>query len=293
MKEFELIIITGMSGAGKTTALRYFEDLDYFTIDNFPCYLINNFLDPNVKKMERLKKMAFVMDTRSFEEPEEFDAVVEKLNSMGLKCKIIFLDARDDILLNRFNLTRRKHPFSKTSSLIKNIEEERKTLQGIREKASVIIDTSTVGEKGLVERIKEISLGEKFKEMTVSFVSFGFKYGIPIDLDMMFDVRFLPNPYYLENLREKNGFDKDVQEYVLRFEESMEFYKKLEDMLDFLIPKFIKEGKSRLAIGIGCSGGKHRSVTFVNKLSDSFSKYKNLYVTATHREQGRYWDIEK
>jgi UPF0042 nucleotide-binding protein len=183
-------------------------------------------------------------------------------------------------------------PFPKHPPL-KNIEEERKTLQGIREKASVIIDTSTVGEKGLVERIKEISLGEKFKEMTVSFVSFGFKYGIPIDLDMMFDVRFLPNPYYLENLREKNGFDKDVQEYVLRFEESMEFYKKLEDMLDFLIPKFIKEGKSRLAIGIGCSGGKHRSVTFVNKLSDSFSKYKNLYVTATHREQGRYWDIEK
>lgn len=284
---FEFLIITGMSGAGKSQAVNFFEDRGFFCIDNLPASLLTSFVDIYNKSKGKIKKVAFVIDIRSWNFVEDFYNELKGLRESGINYKIIFLDSKDEVLLQRFNLTRRKHPLEVYNTLLENIEEERKRLEEIRSIAAIIIDTSNLTTKELITKLEEeLEMSDKTK-INITFLSFGFKYGIPIDLDMMFDVRFLPNPYYIDSLKEKTGNDKEVQEYVLKFDISKQFYEKIKDMLDFLIPNFIKEGKSHLTIGIGCSGGKHRSVTFANRLYDYYSGKKECKVFITHRDSNK------
>ena len=237
---------------------------------------------------ERIKRLAIGVDIRSFERIDEFLELLKNLKIEDVTYKIIYLDAKDEIILNRYNLTRRYHPLGKFHSMVENIYLERKVLTEIRELADVIIDTSDFTPKKLIESLKERLKGKKIRDLVLTITTFGFKYGTPIDLDMMFDTRFLRNPYYIKELRPKNGNDKEVQEYVMENSESWEYLKKIEEMLEFLLPHFIKEGKTHLTIGIGCSGGKHRSVTFANKLYECFSKKDNIKVLLNHREQEKW-----
>jgi UPF0042 nucleotide-binding protein len=210
----------------------------------------------------------------------------KKLKKNEADYRILFLNASNNVILNRYNLTRRKHPVTEFATLLENINEERKMLEPILKMAYIVIDTTELNPKELPKKLEKL-LSSDSKAMTVSFSSFGFKFGIPIDLDLMFDVRFLPNPYYLDELKEKTGNDKEVQDYVKSFDETQEFFAKICDMLEFLLPKYIAEGKSHLSVGIGCSGGKHRSVTLVNELFNRFEKNEVVAVQKTHR------DIEK
>ena len=288
-----IVIVTGISGAGKTTILNTLEDLGYVTMDNLPCRMGNFILDTysNHGKVEETGKIAIGMDIRSFKNINEYIGFIEKIKSVSKKFEIIFIEAEDEVLLNRYNLTRRRHPLIR-KTLEESIRNEKEIMNIIKEHATFVIDSSYITTKQLVEKVLEV-LEEKNEEvvnMTVHIESFGFKYGIPKDVDMIFDVRFLPNPYYIKELKEKTGNEKDVQEYVMSSEVSYQFKDKLFDMINFLIPNFIKEGKKHITIGIGCSGGKHRSVTFVNLLEKELLKYKNLRVFKTHREEERgHW----
>ena len=282
----EILIITGMSGAGKSTALNYFEDRGFITIDNMPCVFIDGFKLSIYK--ERIKKIAIGMDIRSFERTDEFLELLDILKKEDVSYRIIYLDAKDEVILNRYNLTRRSHPLEKFNSIIENISLERKMLAEIRELADIIIDTSYFTPKKMIENLKKNLEDEKIRDLVLTITTFGFKYGAPIDLDMMFDTRSLINPYYIEKLRFKNGNDKEVQEYVMNGDGSKEYLRKIEEMLEFLLPHFIKEGKTHLTVGIGCSGGKHRSVTIANKLYEYFSKKENIKLLLNHKEQERW-----
>jgi len=283
-KNIEFIIITGMSGAGKTQALNFFEDRGFFCIDNLPAGLLMNFLDIYDKSNGKIKKLAFVIDIRSWDFIDELYKQIRILDEHNIKHKIIFLDARNEVIVNRFNLTRRKHPVDKHETLLNNIEEERFNIEEIKKMSNFIIDTSEIKVSELFQKLdEELNYNTNLK-MNITFVSFGYKYGIPLDLDMMFDVRFLPNPYYIEELKEKTGNDIIIQEYVMKHVESNNFYSKLVDLLIFLIPYFIKEGKSHFTVGIGCTGGKHRSVTFVNKLYNFFYEKNEYNINYYHRD---------
>ncbi|UUV17780.1 RNase adapter RapZ [Fusobacteria bacterium ZRK30] len=282
----EILIITGMSGAGKSTALNYFEDRGYMTIDNMPCFFIDGFKLSVYR--ERIKNVAIGVDIRSFERTDEFLELLESLKGEGVSYKILYLDAKDEVILNRYNLTRRSHPLKKSNSIVENIYLERKMLSEIRELADIIIDTSDFTPKKMIENLKARLEYKKIRDLVLTITTFGFKYGAPIDLDMMFDTRSLQNPYYIDELRPKNGNDKVVQEYVMNGSGSEEYLKRIEEMLEFLLPHFIKEGKTHLTVGIGCSGGKHRSVTIASKLYEYFNKKENIKVLLNHREQERW-----
>lgn len=282
----EILIITGMSGAGKSTALNYFEDRGYMTIDNMPCFFIDGFKLSVYK--ERINKIAIGMDIRSFERIDEFLELLESLKRAGVSYRILYLDAKDEVILNRYNLTRRYHPLERSHSMVENIYLERKMLSEIRGLADIIIDTSDFTPKKMIENLKLKLENKKIRDLVLTITTFGFKYGAPIDLDMMFDTRSLQNPYYVDELRPKNGNDKEVQEYVMNGNGSGEYLKKIEEMLEFLLPHFIKEGKTHLTVGIGCSGGKHRSVTVASKLYKYFSQKGNIKVLLNHRDQERW-----
>ena len=286
MKGIEVVIVTGMSGAGKTVALNALEDMDYFVVDNVP-YLVGSRLLKSVKKNElNEKKLALGMDIRSFEDINEFAMVIDKMKEYGVSYTVIFLDAEDNVILNRYNLSRRKHPVAE-KTLLSSIERERELISDIRAQADLIIDTSYTRPVTLRRNIEEVISLEEGREIVVHFQSFGFKYGSPSDLDLMFDVRCLPNPYYIDELRPKTGNDQVVRDFVMNSEVSKEYYRKMEDMLEFLIPNFILEGKNHLSIGVGCSGGKHRSVTFINYLFKRFNENSRLKVIKSHREEER------
>ncbi|QNE65438.1 RNase adapter RapZ [Fusobacterium hwasookii] len=290
MKTKHIIIVTGLSGAGKTTALNILEDMNYYTIDNLPLGLEKSLLDTEIEKL------AVGIDIRTFKNTKDFFKFINFIKESGVKMDIIFIEAHEAIILGRYTLSRRAHPL-KELTLLRSILKEKNILFQIREIADLIIDTTEIKTVELEKRFKKFLSGKDELNidvnMNIHIQSFGYEYGVPIDSDLMFDVRFIPNPYYIEELKEKNGCDKEVKDYVLLQEESKEFYDKLLPLIEFLIPQYVKEGKKHLTISIGCSGGQHRSVTFVNKLAEDLKnskalEYINVYVSHREKELGHW-----
>ena len=290
MKTKHIIIVTGLSGAGKTTALNILEDMNYYTIDNLPLGLEKSLLDTEIEKL------AVGIDIRTFKNTKDFFKFINYIKESGVKMDIIFIEAHEAIILGRYTLSRRAHPL-KELTLLRSILKEKKILFPIREIADLIIDTTEIKNVELEKRFKKFLSGKDELNidinMNIHIQSFGYKYGIPTDSDLMFDVRFIPNPYYIEKLRDMNGYDEEVKDYVLSQKESKDFYSKLLPLIEFLIPQYIKEGKKHLTISIGCSGGQHRSVTFVNKLAEDLKnskvlKHINIYVSHREKELGHW-----
>ncbi len=281
------LIITGISGAGKSQVVKYFEDVGFFCVDNLPPALISKFADICIQSGGKMDKIALVVDIRGGELFKDLFPALTSLIGTGISYEILFLDASDNVLIKRFKESRRMHPLSQEGRLIDGIKEERKILQEIKNKANYIIDTSNLTPRQLKQEIVNIFVeGKTFDGMIISIISFGFKYGIPIDCDLVFDVRFIPNPYYIESMRKLTGKNEIVRDFVLNSPETGMFLTKLNDMLDFLIPSYIKEGKTQLVIGIGCTGGKHRSVAIANRLYEILEDKK-------HRAIIDHRDIEK
>lgn len=280
------VIITGMSGAGKSSALKTLEDNNYFCVDNLPIELILKFAELTFSdKNSNDKNVALGIDIRSGQALSELDYILDKMKKSGYHYEILFLDANDDVLIKRFKETRRAHPLTPEGRVDEGIVNERKQLEFLRKQADYIIDTSTLLIRELRMEIEKIFVENKeYKNLFVTILSFGFKYGIPVDADLIFDVRFMPNPYYIDELKYKTGNDDEVKEFVMSSEVSQKFLDMLYDMIKFLIPNYVKEGKNQLVIGVGCTGGKHRSVTVANMLYDRLSEDKNLGIKVAHRD---------
>lgn len=281
------IVITGISGAGKSLVAKYFEDLGFFCVDNLPPALIPKFAEICMQSGGKMDKIALVIDIRGGELLNDLFPGLNALKDWGFSYEILFMEASDSVLIKRYKETRRSHPLAPEGRLIKGINEERKVLQKIKEKSNYVIDTSNLTPRQLKEEICGIvGDGDSFKGLIISVISFGFKYGTPIDCDLVFDVRFIPNPYYVDSMKRLTGRNEIVKEYVFKFRETNVFMEKTIDLLDFLIPNYIKEGKSQLVIGIGCTGGRHRSVVIADSL------HKNL-VEKQHRVVIEHRDINK
>jgi len=280
----QFVIVTGLSGAGKTQTIRCLEDIGFFCIDNLPPALIPKFAELCYQSKGKIDRIAIVVDIRGRNFFDNIFASLKSLEDMGLKYEILFLDAQDDVLIKRFKESRRSHPLSQGKRIEDAILEERKRLEDIKSKASHIIDTSRLTVRQLKEEINKIYImGEKFESLIITVTSFGFKYGIPLDCDLVFDVRFIPNPYYIDELKRLSGNDKAVFDYVFKWDETNKFVEKTTELLEFLIPNYIKEGKSQLVIGIGCTGGRHRSVAIANKIYENL-KNNNHTVLISHRD---------
>ena len=278
------IIITGLSGAGKTQVIRCLEDLDYYCIDNMPPALIPKFAEICYSSNGKIDKVAMVIDIRGGDMFSELFNELNALKASGYNYEVLFLEANDETLVKRYKETRRMHPLARDGRLIDGITKERNILEYVRKKANHVIDTSMLTTSQLKDAVRELFEGSNAGGgIVVNVQSFGFKYGIVLDGDLVFDVRFLPNPFYKENLKNHTGLESDVQEYVLKFEQTQEFIKKLNDMVDYLLPYYIEEGKSQLVIGIGCTGGKHRSVTIAIKLYE-YLKEKGYNAIISHRD---------
>lgn len=274
-----------MSGAGKSVALKMLEDMGYFCVDNLPIPFMLKFAQLSFTSSSNIDKIALGIDTRSGQALLELEHVLEQLTISGYHYEILYLDASDEVLVKRFKETRRVHPLADGNRVDKGIERERHILGFLRKNADYIIDTSQLLTRELKRELEKIFIEHgEFKNLMVSVVSFGFKYGTPNDSDLVFDVRFLPNPYYIEELRPLTGNDKKVQDYVHQSSISKEFLDKLEDMLKFLIPNYIIEGKNQLVISIGCTGGKHRSVTLANDIYERLNKSTMYGIRVEHRD---------
>ncbi|PRO65582.1 RNase adapter RapZ [Alkalicoccus urumqiensis] len=288
-QEIELVIITGMSGAGKTVAVQSFEDMGYFCVDNLPPALIPKFIDLIDNSGGKMSKAALVIDLRG---REFFDQLFEAINSIQAEAKVtprvLFLDSRDEVLVSRYKETRRSHPLSDTSAPLTGIHAEREMLDQLKGQAQLIIDTSDMKPLELREKILEHFSGTQQDSFHVHLLSFGFKHGLPIDADLVFDVRFLPNPHYIDHMRPQTGLDKEVSDYVLKWEETQKFVEKIDDLLQYMLPHYKREGKSQLIIAIGCTGGKHRSVTLAEYFHKRLQEL-DYYTSVTHRdvEKGR------
>lgn len=280
-------VVTGMSGSGKTQVIRFLEDMGYFCIDNMPPILIPKFSEMLTSVNGKFNNVAFVIDTRVGDMINELLEQVEDLKKKGYDCRLLYIDADDATLIKRYKETRRLHPIDNTNGLLASIQQERKMLEKLYNAADYVIDTSRINSQGLLQKLKEIYVSKDQKQvLEINVMAFGFKYGMPLDADLVFDVRCFPNPFYIEELKHKTGNDKEVQDYVMSFPTSVTFMEKLGDMMAFMIPLYIEEGKISLSIAIGCTGGKHRSVTMTNKLAD-FLKSKGYSVNVSYRDLGR------
>lgn len=280
----QFLIITGMSGAGKSETVKHMEDLGFFCVDNLPPILIPKFVEICCQSSDKIDKVALVIDIRGGKLLRDFFPNLKALEEAGVAYEILFLEASDNSLIKRFKASRRMHPLAKGGRISTGIKQEREILEEIKKNAKHIIDTSNLSLKQLKKEISNIFIsGKTFEGMILSFNSFGFKYGTPSDCDLIFDVRFLPNPYYIENLRKFSGEQDVIKEYVFGFEETHTFISKLVDMLNFLIPLYIKEGKTQLVVGIGCTGGRHRSVAISRELQTLFEN-KNYISILEHRD---------
>lgn len=282
-KQLELVIITGMSGAGKTVAIQCFEDMGYFCVDNLPPSLFTKLWEV-VQQAGTIDKVALVIDIRSGSFFKEFASMIESAkNDERVDMRILFLEANDKVLVARYKENRRSHPMSPNGSIIDGIQKERELLKVVHQQATTVIDTSSLSAKELKEQIINGFKNENVSLFSVTVESFGFKYGLPIDADIVMDVRFLPNPYYIEELRVKTGQDQAVYDYVMSFEETNDFYERFIKLLDLVVPGYKKEGRRHVTIAIGCTGGQHRSVALTERVARSLQKDGYL-VQAKHRD---------
>ena len=282
------VIVTGMSGAGKSTALKMLEDMGYFCVDNLPILLLKKFAELACDLGSEIEKVALGVDVRSGQALGELEQELEEIAMEGFQYAIVFLDASDSVLVKRYKETRRSHPLSRGDRVDKGIALERAKMGFLKKHADYIIDTSQLLTRELHQELGKIFVwNQEFKSLVITVLSFGFKYGIPNDCDLVFDVRFLPNPFYVEELRNKTGLDAEVQDYVMGFELAHEFLDKLADMVEFLIPNYVAEGKNQLVIGIGCTGGKHRSVTLAGRLYERLKTCSEYGSRIEHRDIAR------
>lgn len=283
------VIVTGMSGAGKSTALKMLEDMGYFCVDNLPVPLIPKLAELLTVSGSEVQKAALGVDIRSGQSFGELERMLEELDAMSMKYEILYLESSDNVLVKRYKETRRFHPLSGSSGRVdEGIKRERERLGFLKKKADYLVDTSHMLTRELRQELNKIFVENKeFKNLYITVLSFGFKYGIPSDADLVFDVRFLPNPYYVDELRPMSGNDPEVRDYVMSNEKAGEFLDKLTDLLEFLIPNYIIEGKTQLVIGIGCTGGKHRSVTLANALFARLSQAESYGIRIEHRDIGK------
>jgi len=260
------VIVTGMSGAGKSSVLKMLEDAGYFCVDNLPIQLVKKFV--RLIMQGKQEKVALGIDIRSGQALKEMETVLQDISRSGYEYEILFLDCSQEVLVKRYKETRRNHPLSEVGRVEKGIMMERERLEFLRKRADVIIDTTRMLIRDLKTQINKIYVeDEKFSNFFITVLSFGFKYGIPVDSDLVFDVRFLPNPFYVSELKPMTGNDAPVRDFIMSADAAVQFVDKLEDMLQFLIPHYIEEGKNQLVVSIGCTGGKHRSVTVVNEIA--------------------------
>lgn len=282
------VVVTGMSGGGKSSALRMLEDAGFYCVDNLPVPLIEKFVELIATPCGEVTKVALGLDVRVDQPFEDAEKVLEKLKKNGYSFEILFMEAGDQALLKRYKETRRMHPLSPDGRIEDGVRKEREVLKDIRNKADYVIDTSNLLTRELKEELDHIFVkNEEYNSLMITILSFGFKHGIPADADLVFDVRFLPNPFYIDELKYKTGNDKEVQDFVMSFEEADIFIDKLTDMVEFLIPNYVKEGKYQLVIAIGCTGGKHRSVTLANRLYDRLKKVSGYGLKIVHRDVGQ------
>ncbi len=279
------VIVTGMSGAGKSSVLKMLEDIGYFCVDNLPVPLLPKFAELASGQGEKtMPLVALGIDIRSGENLMTVNKVLENIEDLKISYEILFLDCEDAVLIKRYKETRRQHPLAVGGRIEEGIKNERRKMQFLKQRASYIIDTSQMLVRDLKGEVDKIFVkNEPYQNFYMTVLSFGFKYGIPTDADLVFDVRFLPNPYYVENLRRKTGNEAEVRDYVMDCKEASMFLDKIEDLLVFLVPEYIKEGKNQLVIAVGCTGGKHRSVTMANGIYERL-KNRNYSVKAEHRD---------
>lgn len=278
------VIITGLSGAGKSQTLHFMEDFGFFCVDNLPPSLIPKFAELCFQSRGNIDKIAVVTDIRGGQFFNDMAECLSILKQQGYPYEILFLEASDQVLIKRFKETRRRHPLANEGRIAYAIAEERRRLHDIKEKASYIINTSDLLPKQLKEELRHLFVeNERYEGLVISIISFGYKYGLPLDADLVFDVRFLPNPFYVASLKDHTGLEKSVRDYVLKWPETSVFIAKIEDLLNFLIPGYVKEGKNELVIAIGCTGGMHRSVTIAEIIKE-YLMAKGYKVIIEHRD---------
>ena len=279
------VVVTGMSGGGKATAIKMLEDEGYYCVDNLPVRLIDKFMELVFMPGSEITKVVLGLDVRSDKPFQYVDEVLTKLRQQGYKYEILFMDASDEVLIKRYKESRRAHPLAPEGRVEDGIRKEREILKDIKSKSDYVIDTSRLLTRELKQELIRIFQENKhYNSLMISVTSFGFKYGIPSDADLVFDVRFLPNPYYIDELKHQTGNDKPVQDYVKSFPQTQEFMGKLVDMITFLIPNYVKEGKNQLVIAIGCTGGRHRSVTLANELYERLKDKGDYGIKLYHRD---------
>ncbi|MBD5466635.1 MAG: RNase adapter RapZ [Lachnospiraceae bacterium] len=284
----KFVIVTGMSGGGKRTALKMLEDIGFYCVDNLPVALIGKFVELIVTPNSEVTKVALGIDVRAGQSFDELADILNGIKEAGYAYDMLYMEASDAVLLKRYKESRRMHPLSPEGRVEEGIHKERAILKPIREISDYVIDTSKLLTRELKEELDRIFIGnEAYNSLIVSILSFGFKYGIPADADLVFDVRFLPNPFYIDELKHQTGQDQAVQDYVKSFPETEAFMEKLTDMIRFLIPNYVKEGKYQLVIAIGCTGGKHRSVTLANELYKRLKDRGEYGLTIGHRDIGQ------